>query len=204
MSTINSEIKKNLGSSHPIKILKQWLKAALKIPGLKNPWAMTLSTSTNNQVHSRIVLLKEVKGNNLFFYTNYLSAKGQDIKKNPFVALNFYWPQRDRQIRIEGKARKTSRKQSLLYWKTRSRSSQLSQWISQQSQRATSRKQLEDLKKEAEKKWRNKAISCPKHWGGYSIPIEKIEFWINQNHRLHDRFVFEKTGSHWKKQRLFP
>ena len=204
MNTTDLEIKKTLGSSQPLVVLNYWLREALKITGLKEPWAMVLSTSHKGRVSSRVILLKKVYQGRLFFYTNYLSRKGRDIQNNPWAAVNFYWPQLNRQIRIEGPVKKISRKKSVLYWKTRSRSSQLTQWISRQSQRVDSRKQLEDLKKSAEKQFCNKEIPCPKSWGGYAILIQKMEFWKNRNHRLHDRFLFEKRDRNWEKQRLFP
>ena len=204
MNKTEAEIKRFLGSIDPLTILKKWLKEALKINKLKEPWTMVLSTSHKKRISSRVVLLKEIHRGKLVFYTNYLSSKGKDIHKNPLVALNLYWPQIGRQICIEGQAKKASRPKSVLYWKTRSRSSQLSQWISKQSQEVSSRKQLEDLKKSEEKKFHNKEIPCPKHWGAYILHIKKIEFWKNQDHRLHDRFLFEKRVKGWKKQRLFP
>lgn len=200
----DSEIKKNLGSSNPLTVLDQWLKSALKITQLKEPWAMLLSTSYKDKPSSRVVLLKQFKQGKLIFYTNYSSQKGKDIKNNPQVAVNFYWSPLDRQVRITGRVKKSSRKLSLSYWKTRSRDSQLSQWISKQSQKVSSRKELEALKRSAEKKFYKKTIPCPKHWGGYILQIKTIEFWKNQDHRLHDRFLFEKRGKGWKKQRLFP
>lgn len=207
MSAQDEDIKNTLGSSHPIYVLAVWLKEALKIKSLKEPWAGVLSTISKESISSRVVLLKSFKGRDLFFYTNYLSAKGQDIEQNPRSALNFYWPQLNRQIRIEGLVRKTTRKRSVLYWNTRHRSSQLSQWVSKQSQEVVgSRTELETMKKKAEKLFQGKSIPCPQYWGGYILRVHKIEFWKERKNRLHDRFVFEKTLHYpgWKKQRLFP
>lgn len=204
MNPTDLEIETVLGSKNPFVVLKKWLKDALKINPLKEPWAMILSTSYRGKISSRVVLLKHLRRGNLFFYTNYLSLKGQCLTKNPKAAVNFYWSQMNRQICIEGAVTKTSRKRSVLYWKTRNRESQLSQWISNQSQAVSSRKELEDLKTAARKEFKNKNIPCPKHWGGYILSIQRIEFWQNQPHRLHDRFLFEKVGKNWKKQRLFP
>ena len=116
----------------------------------------------------------------------------------------FFWPQLERQIRISGTVKKTSRKESIKYWKQRSKDSQLSQWISQQSKSITDRKSLEKLKKEAIEKFKNKPVPCPQHWGGYKLAPKKIEFWTNRKHRLHDRFLFTKQAKSWKHQRLFP
>lgn len=203
MNKIDLEIKKTLGSTKPLLVLRQWLNKARQ-SNLKEPWAMVLSTSSKGKVNSRVLLLKKLYKSELIFYTNYLSPKGKEIADNPSVSVNFYWPQLDKQIRIQGKAKKISRKESVLYWKTRSRESQISQWISCQSQPVQSRKELENLKNKAEKLFSKQKIPCPKHWGGYAIQIKKIEFWLNQKHRLHDRFLFEKKAKIWKKKRLFP
>ena len=205
MSAQDEDIKNTLGASHPIDILAVWLKEALKIKSLKEPWAGVLSTVSKESVSSRVVLLKSFKGRDLFFYTNYLSAKGQDMAQNPRCALNFYWPKLSRQMRIGGVVRKTTRKRSLLYWKTRQRSSQLSQWVSKQSQEVESRAQLEAMKTRAEKIFQGRDIPCPLDWGGYILRVHKIEFWKERKNRFHDRFVFEKAlEKDWTKQRLFP
>lgn len=204
MNALDLEITKHFSSRQPLVILKHWLKEALEIPHLKEPWAMVLSTSQKGKVSSRVVLLKQIRQSQLFFYTNYSSRKGKDMKINPFVAGNFYWPQLERQIRITGKVNKTNRRKSILYWQSRNRNSQISQWISQQSQVVESKQELENLKKRTEKQFQGQKIPCPKHWGGYSLQIETIEFWINRKHRLHDRFLFKKSPRGWKKQRLFP
>ncbi|MBC6416057.1 MAG: pyridoxamine 5'-phosphate oxidase [Bdellovibrionales bacterium] len=200
---INKEIKKHLGDTKPLRIFKKWLDQAFKSSEKKeDSWFMVLSTCYKNQVSSRVVLLKEIQGEEIVFYTNYLSEKGLQISKNPQVAVNFYWPHLKKQIRLKGKVVKTSRKKSLSYWKSRHRQSQISQNISRQSQKLSSRKELLDLKDQMEKKERS--IPCPLHWGGYRIKIQKIEFWKDDKHRLHDRFLFEKKGGVWKVQRLFP
>ncbi len=203
MNKLDLEIKKFLGSTDPLIILQKWLKEAQKI-NTKEPWAMVLSTSHKKKTSSRVVLLKELHQGKILFYTNYFSSKGREMDKNPLVAANFYWPQLDRQIRIEGETQKTSRKKSVQYWKTRCRDSQISQWISRQSQGVSSRREMEELKKSAEQKFYDKKIPCPKHWGGYALCIKRIEFWKNRTHRLHDRFLFEKNTEGWTKQRLFP
>lgn len=204
MTAIDLEIKIKLGSLRPLLVLSRWLKEAKHSSRLQEPWAMVLSTSFKGRVNSRVVLLKQMQRSELVFYTNYLSIKGKEISANPLAALNFYWPQMNRQIRIQGKVKKTSRQKSILYWKTRSRESQISQWLSCQSQTARSRKEMENLREKAEKQFHGQKVPCPKHWGGYALNIQKIEFWINQKHRLHDRFLFEKDGKRWKKKRLFP
>ena len=204
MSILSLEIKKQLGFLDPLKVLDDWLKQALKIKVYSHSWPMVLSTANKQKVNSRVVLLKEVKKGKLIFYTNYLSYKGQEIKNNPQTAFNFYWPQLKKQIRGQGVLKKVSRQKSVLYWKTRSRDSQISQWLSQQSKPITDKKALMALKKQTENKFKNKQIPCPKHWGGYELTIQSIEFWIDGKHRLHDRFLFKKIARRWKVVRLFP
>ncbi len=205
MNKVNADILQYLGSKSPLVILKKWLQESQKIPHLKEPWAMCLSTvNSKKKSRSRIVLLKKLEKNQLIFFTNYLSPKGEDLKSNPFASVVFFWPQLGKQIRISGHVKKTTRKKSIFYWKQRTRGSQLSQYISQQSESVKNRKILEQLKKSAEEKFRTKIIPCPQQWGGYQLTIQEIEFWKNREHRLHDRFLFKKNSKGWSYQRLFP
>ena len=204
MSNRRSEVQRFLGSEDPLIVLKRWLNQAKKRKQLKNPWAMSLSTSDGGQPSSRIVLLKYLKKDSLIFFSNYLSGKGRDLQNNPRAAATFYWKDPGRQIRIEGRVKRISRKESVAYWKTRDRESQLSQWLSRQSQPALNRKILDSLKEEARRKFKNRTVPCPPHWGGYALSIKKIEFWVEREHRLHDRFLFTKRAKTWIVQRLFP
>jgi len=204
---IKKEAQKTLGSLKPLSIFDKWLKLALKSSSVRkdNTWFMVLSSCYKNQVSSRVVLMKELSPRNeVIFYSNYLSYKGKQINENPLAALNFYWPELNKQLRIEGKLLKTSRQKSLKYWKSRTRQSQVSQWLSKQSESVSSQKELLKLKKQVEDKFKDKAIPCPAHWGGYRLKIKKIEFWLDGENRLHDRFLFEKTKNSWKLTRLFP
>jgi len=205
MTNHHSDVLEFLGSTNPIWILKNWLKEAQKIPRWKEPLAMCLSTvNAQKKPSSRIVLLKALTQNHLVFFTNYLSPKGLDLKQHPFGSVVFFWAPLQKQIRISGTIKKTSRKQSITYWKKRDKLSQLSQYISQQSQPIHSRQVLKELQKEATQKFKNKPIPCPQHWGGYQLRIQEIEFWIGKKHRLHDRFLFQKNSKGWGCQRLFP
>jgi len=204
---VRKEVKGQLGSLSPLKILDNWLKLALKLSSVRkdNTWFMVLSSCYNNKVSSRVVLLKELSPRNeVIFYSNYLSDKAKQIDKNPFVALNLYWPELNKQVRIEGKLYKTSRQKSIQYWKSRSRQSQVSQWLSKQSSHLSSQKELLKLQQQTEERFKNKPIPCPAHWGGYRLKIKKIEFWLNGKNRLHDRFLFEKNKNSWDLKRLFP
>ena len=199
-----SEVRKFLGSENPLAVLKNWLNKAKKNKGLKNPWAMNLSTSENGRPSGRIILLKHLKGDSLIFFSNYRSEKGRSLQNNALASAVFYWENPGRQIRIEGRVRRIARKESKAYWNTRSRNSRLSQWISEQSRPVLNRKTLDSLWQTADRKFKNKSIPCPLHWGGYALSIKKIEFWLEKEHRLHDRFLFKKRGGSWLIQRLFP
>ena len=205
-TALDLEIQQQLGFLNPLSVLDQWLKQArvYQHPSYRGSWPMVLSTAYKDKISSRVVLLKEHKKGYLIFYSNYLSEKGKQIDKNPWVAVNFYWKEMAKQIRIEGLLKKISRHQSLSYWKGRSRESQISQWVSKQSQVLESKKKLIELKKQAEKRFFNQEIPCPKPWGGYKIKIQQIEFWLEGKHRLHDRFLFKKQPHKWNAQRLFP
>ena len=192
-----------LGSKDPIKNLKIWLKDSQKAR-LKEPWAMHVSSKNHRRILSRIVLLKKIKNDKLIFFTNYNSRKAKDFEKHPQTCAVFYWDKLERQIIIQGQIKKTSRQETLKYWKTRERGSQISQWISRQSQEVLDRNTLKSLQKQAEKLFKNKPVPCPKGWGGFEISIKEIEFWQGRAHRLHDRFLFQKKSSGWKVSRLFP
>ena len=226
-----SDVLKSLGSDSPMALLKKWLEEAKNPSGKpfgkkeslrgkaprgtdvqeKNPWAAALSTlDSKNQPSSRMILLKKIElkkseqSGDLIFFTNYKSAKGEDLKRNPKASLLFYWPLMGRQIRVQGTAKKASRKESASYWRTRSRASQLSQLVSRQSFPVSDRESLEELRRRAKIKSRGKAIPRPAHWGGYRVAVQKIEFWLEREHRLHDRFLFEKKVRGWDCRRLFP
>ncbi len=190
---------------YPIDLLKTWLKEATDHPHIKEANAMVLSTMHRTfyaqEVSSRIVLLKDIQAEKLIFYTNYNSPKGRSLSRyvKPYAALNFHWPALTRQIRLEGILQKTSIEQSCRYWETRSRESQISQYISQQSCKLENRKLLETLWSEAQKKFEDKKIPRPLHWGGVSFIPHKIEFWQERPHRLHDRLLFVKKGFLTKK-----
>ena len=200
-----------LKKKNPLQILKKWLKEAEK---LEKNQANTMVLSSGNmqsnrifRVSSRIVLLKEIQKEELIFYTNYNSLKGQQIQ-NP-TALNFYWPTLGKQVRLEGKTRKINRKYSIQYWNTRPRESKISQYISQQSTKLENRKILEKQWQKAKEKFHKKSIPCPPHWGGIAFYPKLIEFWIEKPHRLHDRLLFIKSKTstakkQWKTYLLYP
>jgi pyridoxamine 5'-phosphate oxidase len=138
------------------------------------------------------------------FYTNYNSAKARQLDANPHAALVFYWAQLDRQVRVEGTVSKTSAAESQAYFSTRPRESQIGAWASEQSDVIASRAVLEERAIELEKKYGDREIDRPEHWGGYRLKPERIEFWKSRIGRLHDRILYQRDGDSWAITRLAP
>ena len=188
----------------PIKQFQTWFNDAFEAK-LPLPEAMTLATATpDGKPSARMVLLKQVDHDGFVFYTNYNSAKAEQLDANPYAALVFYWAKLDRQVRIEGSITRTSREESLAYFATRPRESQIGAWASEQSEVIESRAALEQRAEELEKQYRDREIDCPEHWGGYRLKPERIEFWKSRIGRLHDRILYQREGDAWIITRLAP
>jgi pyridoxamine 5'-phosphate oxidase len=174
---------------------------------LKEPNAMTLSTSTpDGKPSGRIVLLKEMGEFGFVFYTNYTSRKGHEIETNPFVALTFYWAELERQVRVEGSVTKVSREKSEAYFRGRPKGSRLGALVSRQSEELPSREPLESRLQELENQYAHTDdIPVPEYWGGYCVAPESIEFWQGRTNRLHDRLLYRRKGEDgWDIGRLSP
>ena len=187
----------------PFVLFKKWYDLACKTE-INDPNAMTLSTISNNQPSSRVVLLKSYDEIGLVFYTNSNSKKGKSIKENNNVALNFHWKTQNRQIRIEGNANIVSKEAADSYFKTRPRNSQIGAWSSNQSDDLSSRDELIKSIKEFEMKYKDKDIPRPSHWNGYLVMPNLIEFWQEMPFRVHDRVLYFKSDNSWKIKKLYP
>jgi len=190
--------------SQPIEIFKAWMAEAKQNPQIREATAMSLATTSGSDLHARIVLCKDWSEEGFTFFTNYLSRKGLDLGQNAHAAAVFYWDPLFRQVNISGTVAKTSRQISENYWNSRARESQLSQYISQQSKPVDSRASLEGAWTRAEAEFKGKSIPCPAHWGGYLLTPQRIEFWVGQPGRLHDRYEYEKVNNRWTFRRLYP
>jgi len=188
----------------PIRQFQTWLNEAFAAK-LPLPEAMTLATATaDGRPSARMVLLKQVDQEGFVFYTNYNSAKAQQLDANPHAALVFYWAQLDRQVRVEGSVSRTSAEESREYFATRPRESQIGAWASQQSEAIASRAVLEERAAELEKQYGDREIDRPEYWGGYRVKPERIEFWLSRIGRLHDRILYQREGDAWSITRLAP
>ncbi len=194
----------------PLAELDRWYEEARKV-GEPKPEAMTLATATPaGRPSARIVLYKSQSHRGLEFYTNYESRKGRELESNPFAALVFYWPLLGRQIRVEGGVARLSDEQSDYYFATRARDSRIAAWCSAQSEVVESREALEAAHAATAKRFAEGPIPRPPNWGGFRLTVERIEFWIDRDWRLHDRFLYEYVPDiegdlgGWKMSRLFP
>ena len=191
-------------SNDPLKQFDAWFQDAVtaKVP---EPNAMNLATAIGGRPTSRIVLLKGVENGKFVFYTNYQSRKGKELEENPACCLTFFWPELERQIRIEGVANRVDTKRSEQYFQSRPRGSQIGAWASPQSSVIQDRSLLEERAKQMEEKFKGQdKLPRPHQWGGFEIDPLVIEFWQGRTNRLHDRILFSKVDGAWTINRLAP
>lgn len=193
---------KNMGDN-PLVEFQGWFQQALDAQVIE-PNAMVLSTvGASNRPSNRVVLLKEITAKGIVFFTNYQSRKGQEIANNPFVSAVFFWPELERQVRVEGEVRKVSEADSDAYFYSRPRISQAGAVVSNQSSVIADRAVLDEKMAEL---MADEAIKIerPKHWGGYEIVVDGMEFWQGRPGRVHDRARYQKVDGAWVKSRLSP
>ncbi|MCU0420409.1 MAG: pyridoxamine 5'-phosphate oxidase [Cyclobacteriaceae bacterium] len=190
---------------HPLVQFQRWMDEALAAQ-LPEPTAMNLATVTpDGRPSARTVLLKGVAQGQFQFYTNYQSQKGVELESNPACALTFFWPELERQVRIEGIAQRLDAAVSEAYFQSRPRGSQVGAWASPQSAVIEHRELLEKRVAEIEKRFAaNTHLPKPHQWGGYGVTPHEIEFWQGRPSRLHDRLVYYWVDSEWKIKRLAP
>lgn len=206
MSTTTTEtLDEKQVERDPIKQFQLWFDEAIAAK-LPLPEAMTLATATpEGRPSARMVLLKQVDEQGFVFFTNYHSAKAAELESNPYAALVFYWSRLDRQVRVEGTVERTPAEESQEYFQTRPRESQIGAWASPQSSVIAGREVLEQRARELEDYYRDREIECPRHWGGYRLRPDKVEFWKSRIGRLHDRILYELSSSgEWSIKRLAP
>lgn len=188
----------------PFALFREWFAdAERREPG--DPNAMTLATaSRDGRPSARMVLLKGVDETGFVFYTNLESRKGRELAANPHAALVFHWKSTDRQVRVEGRVELVTDAEADAYFASRNRLSQIGAWASSQSRPLAGRFELERKVAEFTAKYIIGAIPRPPHWSGFRLVPDRIEFWINQEYRLHDRIVYHRSRDGWRTERLYP
>ena len=197
---LESELEKS-----PFRQFARWFEdAKQQQPQLSE--AMTVATcGADGVVTARVCLLKDFDERGFVFYTNYNSRKGAHISENPRVSLCFFWPDLERQVRVDGAAVKTTAEESDDYFATRPRGSQLGAWASNQSSVIPGRGDLDQRFHELELNYGDRPVPRPPHWGGYRVIPVEIEFWQGRTDRLHDRFVYRlREPKDWIIERLSP
>lgn len=208
LSYEKGELDKASVPESPFELFNAWMKETLE-EKVQEPYAMSLATCGADMKPSvRIVLLREVTDTGIVFYTNYDSAKGQDISENPNAEALFFWHELERQVRISGSIAKIDAQKSADYFQKRPHDSQVGAWVSQPQSGVVENRDIMQAKfEELVKQFpENDKVPTPEFWGGYEITIENIEFWQGRANRMHDRIVYSKNqqDSTWNIERLLP
>ena len=185
------------------RFLQIYKRAEKEDPGDHTRVALA-TTDTNGQASVRMVLLRGIDERGFVFFTNYSSRKAREIEANPQAALCFYWESIKEQVRVEGIVKRTSNDESDIYFTSRERGSQLAAWASKQSSALESRPELLAADDKAKVRFSGGDVPRPDFWGGFRLHPERIEFWSNKTHRMHDRVVFVYKDDTWAKKRLAP
>lgn len=202
---LRNELFENNVSKNPLDQFNLWFQEAIQASILE-PNAMVLSTWEAPYPEARVVLLKGVDDQGFVFYTNYLSHKGNQLHSHPFASLTFFWDSMERQVRIKGKVERVHVEESDAYFSSRPRESQIGAWVSNQSQKISSRAALDEkaLEISAEFSDITKPVPRPPHWGGFRLIPDQMEFWQGRPSRLHDRLIYGKAGTDWTLERWCP
>jgi pyridoxamine 5'-phosphate oxidase len=191
-------------TTDPFQLFDEWFAEA-RASEINDSEAMALATADavgNPTV--RMVLLKGHGPGGFVFYTNEQSVKGQQLAENPSAALLFHWKSLRRQVRIEGEVARVPNEQADAYFATRSRDSQLGAWASDQSRPLERRAIFEARYEEMKRRFDGQQVARPPHWGGYRVTPNRIEFWSDRPHRLHERRIFTRADGDWTEGLLFP
>ena len=187
------------------EFLDAFAAAKARVEPPYDPTACTLATAdAEGRPSARVVLLKHADERGFVFYTNYASRKAQQLAENPWAALVFHWAPLQRQVRVEGRVERVPEAESDAYFASRGHGSRIGAWASKQSQPLPSRAHLVARVAKLEARFAGREVPRPEFWGGYRLVPQRIEFWWNQLHRLHDRLLYTRDGDGWAIERLYP
>jgi len=187
----------------PIARVRAWLEEARRV--VPEAAAMTLATATTDgRPSARVVLLRGLDERGLTFFTNRASRKGDELESNAQAAVVLHWWQLGRQVRIEGRVERTTDAESLEYWRTRPRGSQIAAWSSPQSRLLRDRDELDALVEETSERFSGDEVPLPPFWGGYRLLPTSVELWTHREDRLHDRVRYVREGDGWRRELLAP
>tara|TARA_B100000676_G_C17912441_1_gene750745 strand:+ start:295 stop:924 length:630 start_codon:yes stop_codon:yes gene_type:complete len=191
-------------NTKPLELLSVWINEA-KDKGIIEPTAMSIATLNKSGFPTnRMVLAKYLYDEQIGFFTNLESDKSLEIIANQNVSATFWWPEMERQVRVEGQAEQMPREQVEEYHSTRPRRSRIAAWASDQSRELESMENLRERFLHYESKFENKIVPAPPFWGGFTITINRVEYWSGRPNRLHERVSLTRNGDCWSEQRLFP
>jgi pyridoxamine 5'-phosphate oxidase len=190
--------------SNPVELFRRWYEEAERA-GIRLPNAIALATaSADGRPSIRHVLLRDVDDRGFVFYTNHGSRKGAELAQNPRAAFSIYWRELDRQVSVTGDVSRVSDEESDAYFATRPREARIGAWASRQSAELASRDELMERVAAFDARYPDDEVPRPSFWGGYRVTPLTVEFWRGRAHRLHDRFLFERSGDDWTIRRLSP
>ena len=191
-------------SEEPLSLLSRWIQEARE-RGVVEPNSMSLATvDESGSPRSRMVLLKFLEGEEVGFFTNMESDKALEIQSTPEVSATIWWPEMERQVRIEGSAYEMKRSQVEEYHSSRPRDSRIAAWASDQSRPLESREDLLRKFEEMECDFEGTEVPLPPFWGGFRIIVNRVEYWSGRPSRLHERVVLTRSGDSWTQSRLYP
>ena len=196
------DLQREALADDPFEQFKSWFALAREEVPLAE--AVTLATvDADGDPNARMVLLKGFGADGFRFFSNYESAKGEELDARPAAALVIYWRELDRQVRARGAVSRLDPAESDSYFESRPRGSQIAASVSPQS-RPVEREQLDRFYGEAEVRMQGTTVPRPQHWGGYLLAPRTVEFWQGRDDRMHDRFTYTRAGEGWEIERLAP